>query len=133
MIRTAGVAEQVTLVLGDLLRGFAPGTLDAVAANLPYVPDGDIEGLEPEVRDHEPRLALAGGPDGLAPLRRLAPMARRVLAPGGELAVEIGAGQQVGARKILDGAGFVGIDAVPDLSGIPRVLAAKGPEKRSVY
>ena len=124
-VRRVGLSERVTLVRGDLLSGFASETLDFVVANLPYIPDTEFEGLEPEVRDHEPRLALAGGPDGLAPLRRLAPMAARTLAPGGRLAVEIGFGQQDSARKILAEAGLVGIAAAPDPAGIPRVLQAE--------
>ena len=95
-----------------------------MVANLPYIPDAEIERLEPEVRDHEPRDALAGGPDGLDPLRRLAPMAARAVRPGGHVLVEIGAGQQGAATGILLDAGFDPVECIPDLQGIPRVLAA---------
>ena len=120
--RETGLA--VRIAASDLLTAFGGGTLDAVVANLPYIPDDEIARLEPEVRDHEPRAALAGGPDGLDPLRRLAGMAARVLRPGGEILVEIGAGQQEPATAILEAAGFHPVGAYPDLAGIPRVLAA---------
>src|SRR5213076_483369 len=78
---------------------------DLVAANPPYVTDGELGGLAPEVRDHEPRVALAAGPDGLAALGRLMAEAPRVLAPGGWLVVEVGAGQAAAVRRLADEAG----------------------------
>ena len=86
-VRETGFGERVRVVGGDLLTAVGSRALDAVAANLPYIPDGEIAGLDPEVRDHEPRSALAGGPDGLDPLRRLASGAARALREGGELFV----------------------------------------------
>ena len=70
-----------------------------MVANPPYIPTGEIEALAPEVRDHEPRLALDGGPDGLAAYRRLAPEILRVLKPGGVFAVEIGHDQGQAVRR----------------------------------
>ena len=131
-IRRCGLGPRVRLVDGDLLADFDPGTLDGVVANLPYVPDAEIDTLEPEVRDHEPRSALAGGPDGLDPLRRLAPMAATVLRPGGVLLIELGAGQAEEAGRLLRKAGFGGLETRADLAGIPRVLtgfAPKAPER----
>ena len=129
-IRRYNLGSRVRLVRGDLLADFDPGTLDGVVANLPYIPDAEIAALEPEVRDHEPRDALAGGPDGLDPLRRLAPMAARALRPGGHVLVEIGAGQRGAATGILMDAGFDPVESIPDLQGIPRVLAASLPPSR---
>ena len=126
-VKRSELESRVRLVAGDLLTPLASGSLDGVVANLPYVPDAGIDGLEPEVRDHEPRDALAGGPDGLDPLRRLAPMAARAVRPGGRVLVEIGAGQQGAATRILADAGFRPVESIPDLQGIPRVLAASLP------
>lgn len=121
-IRRCHLGSRIRLVGGDLLADFGPQTLDGVVANLPYIPDAEIETLEPEVRDHEPRAALSGGPDGLDPLRRLGPMAATALRPGGALAIELGAGQAEAAGRILRRAGFRGLETRSDLAGIPRVL-----------
>lgn len=126
--RATGLAGRVRIVASDLLTACRSGSLDIVAANLPYIPDGEIAGLEPEVRDHEPHSALAGGPDGLDPLRRLAGAAARVLRGGGGLFVEIGAGQAASAALLLEAAGFGAVEARADLAGIPRVLSASGTE-----
>lgn len=123
-IRRCNLGSRVRLVRGDLLTDFEPGTLDGVVANLPYIPDAEIDTLEPEVRDHEPRAALAGGPDGLDPLRRLGPLAAMVLRPGGSLLIELGAGQAEEAGRILRRAGFGDLETRADLAGIPRVLLA---------
>lgn len=121
-VRRCNLGSRVRLVGGDLLADFGPGTLGGAVANLPYIPDADIAALEPEVRDHEPRTALAGGPDGLEPLRRLGSMAATVLRPGGALLIELGAGQAEAAGRILRGVGFSGLETRADLAGIPRVL-----------
>ena len=121
-IRRCNLESRVRLVGGDLLADFEPATLDGVVANLPYIPDAEIETLEPEIRDYEPRAALAGGPDGLDPLRRLGPMAARVLRPGGTLLIELGAGQAEEAKGVLGRAGFGDLETRADLAGIPRVL-----------
>ena len=126
-VRRTNLESRVRLVAGDLLTPLASRSLDGVVANLPYIPDREIGGLEPEVRDHEPRSALAGGPDGLDPLRRLGPMAARAVRPGGRVLVEIGAGQEDAATGILMDAGFRPVESLPDLKGIPRVLAASLP------
>lgn len=125
--RETGLAARVALVRGDLLEAARPGSFAVVAANLPYVPRAAIERLEPEVRVHEPRRALDGGADGLDPLRRLLPLAARALAPGGALFLEIGAGQREAASREIAAAGFRLFRTVPDLAGIPRVLAAAPP------
>ena len=128
-IRRCGLGSRVRLVAGDLLASLAPETLDGVVANPPYLPEGEIARLEPEVRDHEPRAALAGGPDGLDPLRRLAPMAARVLRRAGPLLVEIGAGQHEAAKTILRDAGFEAVTTRRDLAGIPRVVLGSRAER----
>ena len=95
---------------------------DAVAANLPYIPTGDLGGLQPEVR-FEPQLALDGGPDGLDLVRRLVDTSPEVLAPGGRLILEIGIGQADATRAVLARRGFVEIATRRDLAGIERVVA----------
>src|SRR5439155_346206 len=85
-VARANLARQapgVALVCGDLLAPFRTAAFDLVAANPPYVADAELGGLAPEVRDHEPPVALAAGPDGLAALGRLMAEAPRVLAAGG--------------------------------------------------
>ena len=129
--RENGLEEQVALVRGDLLTAARPGSFAIVAANLPYVPRAEIERLEPEVRDHEPRGALDGGEDGLDPLRRLLPLAARALVPEGALFVEIGAGQRAEASRTLAAAGWRDLRTIPDLAGTPRVLAATPPPPRT--
>lgn len=101
----------------------APEPYDGVVSNPPYIPTGDLEGLAPEVRDHEPRLALDGGPDGLMVLRELAAAGPRLLRPGGLLAVEVGAGQAPAVQALLQTAGHWETPTVShDLAGIERVV-----------
>jgi release factor glutamine methyltransferase len=102
------------------------GGWDLVVANPPYIASGEIAALAPEVRNHDPRLALDGGVDGLGSYRAIAADADRLLAPGGYLCCEIGAGQANAVAALLRAAGL----ATPwparnDLAGIPRVLAAQ--------
>ena len=117
-------APRVTLVCADLVSAFRPRAFDLVVANLPYVTDAELPTLEPEVRDHEPRLALAGGADGLAVVRRLVAAAPEALAPGGWLVMESGCGQAPGVRAALAAAGrFAEPIVVRDGDGIERVTA----------
>ncbi len=113
----------ITFVEGDLdapIAAHAP--FDVIAANLPYVASGDIDGLEAEVRS-EPRLALDGGADGLALVRRLVAAAPGLLRSGGALAVEIGAGQAAATAELLAAAGFTDIRRRRDLGEIERVVS----------
>ena len=118
-------APRVKLVCADLVSGFRPRAFDLVVANLPYVADTELPTLAPEVRDHEPRLALSGGADGLAVIRRLVSAVPAVLAPAGWLVVECGRGQAAGVREALaPGGRFAEPVAVRDGDGIERVMAA---------
>jgi len=113
----------ITFVEGDLdapLAALAP--FDVIAANLPYVASGDIDGLPPEVRV-EPRLALDGGADGLELVRRLVAAAPELLRAGGSLALEIGAGQAAATADLLSAAGFTDIRRRRDLGEIERVVS----------
>lgn len=107
----------------DLLEGSPSGEFHAIAANLPYVPSADIEGLMPEVRDHEPRLALDGGADGFDLIRRLVDTAAQRLVEGGGLFLEVGVGQAPATAKLLEDAGFGEVGWREDYSGIPRIVA----------
>jgi release factor glutamine methyltransferase len=101
------------------------GPFDLILANPPYVRSGDIAGLEPEVRDYEPRLALDGGSDGLDGYRAIATAASSLLAPGGRLLVELGIGQEAAVRALFTKAGLTVDAARKDLAGIPRALSAR--------
>ena len=122
-----GVADRVDFRLGDLLAPLAGLRPDLIVSNPPYIPTKDIAGLDPGVRDHEPTLALDGGPDGLRVIERLAEQALSLLAPGGRLLVEIGAGQEEGARRVLTRAGFTVESVRKDGGGHPRVVRAGRP------
>lgn len=118
------LTRRMRFLESDLLRA-APAVerFDAVLANLPYVPDGDRSTLHPEVREWEPARALFAGEDGLDLYRRLVPQAKERLVPGGVLLIEIGAGQQKGAEALFRG--WRGVQTLPDLQGIPRVVVAR--------
>ena len=96
--------------LGDLyaaLPATLRGRVDVLLANVPYVPTGEIALMPPEARDHEPRVALDGGDDGLAVLRRVADGAAAWLAPGGHLLSEIGDRQAQAATAAFGHAGLM--------------------------
>ncbi len=98
------------------------GGFDLVVSNPPYIAHDEIASLPPEVRDYDPTVALDGGDDGLVAYRAIAGEAKRLLAPGGRLFVELGLGQEEAVRTLFTNAGLtVGI-ARKDLAGIPRVL-----------
>jgi release factor glutamine methyltransferase len=120
----------VELLAGDLdapLPGELAGRVDVLCANVPYVPSGAIPTLPRDVRDHEPRLALDGGPDGLDVLRRVAARAAHWLAPGGFLLCEIGEDQGQAAAALLAGAGLAEIAVLPDMAGGDRVVEGRLP------
>jgi release factor glutamine methyltransferase len=117
----------VTFLFGDLdapLAAHGPFTL--VAANLPYIPTGDLAGLAPEVKV-EPALALDGGPDGLAIVRRLVTAAPGLLASGGALVMEIGDGQAAATAALLRAAGLTDVQTKRDLGGVERVVSGVKP------
>jgi release factor glutamine methyltransferase len=115
------VAQRVLNVRCDLLSAIA-GPVNFVVANLPYIRSGDFEGLEPEVRDFEPRPALDGGADGLRVIRRLSVELVHYLDKGGFAALEVGAGQAAEVANLLRQGGLRRIETVPDYSGIHRVV-----------
>ena len=124
--RVLGVGGRLNIARSDLLSAFAPGDhFQAVVCNPPYIPSSEIEQLDAEVRDFEPRQALDGGPDGLDFYRRLAVSAGSVLAPDGVLLLEVGDGQASEVTRILEESGdFTAAGVRPDLGGIQRVVLA---------
>jgi len=120
------LTDRVSTHLGDLLEPIARIGLrpDAVVANPPYIPSKEIDALEPEIREWEPRGALDGGADGLDCYRRLVPDAAAVLPGGGFVALEVGAGQARRVGCIAQGAGLSGVEMARDLAGIERVVIA---------
>lgn len=115
----------VQFVEGDLLTAFADSSIDIVVSNPPYVPLTDLPGMQREVRDWEPHLALFAGTSGLAIYERLIPEAWRVLKPGGLLALELGFGLAGEVTAIAQG--WKNLEVRPDLAGIPRVLVCEKP------
>lgn len=100
---------------------------DVITANPPYIPTGVIQTLAPEVRDHEPRLALDGAADGLAYYRRIAAEAGNHLCAGGAVYLEIGYDQGEAVSGLLRGAGFGQVRVDKDLAGNDRVVSAVWP------
>ncbi len=117
-----GLERRTALLRSDWTAGLAEASFDLVVANPPYIPTADIDTLEPEVRNHDPRLALDGGPDGLDAYRLLAPEIVRVLRPGGMFAVEIGFGQAADVTALFQAAGAEALAVHNDLATRPRVV-----------
>jgi release factor glutamine methyltransferase len=122
-----GVAERVRFVRSDLLAAAGETRFDIVVSNPPYIASEDIGALQAEVRDHEPRLALDGGRDGLHLYRRLVVEARRPLKPGGWLCVEVGQGQAGDVAQLMRMAGYCDMQTYLDFAGIERVVCAQKP------
>jgi release factor glutamine methyltransferase len=119
------VSDRVTFRHGDMLDGVS-GPLDAIVANPPYVVDRAGPALQPEVRDHEPAVALFGGSDGLGLVSRLVIDAPRRLRPGGLLVFEFGMGQDVEVEQFLDASPDLEREDVRrDLEGIARTAVAR--------
>jgi release factor glutamine methyltransferase len=119
------LAGRVALLRGDWTAGLDGDRFDLVVSNPPYIASHVIETLEPEVRDHEPRLALEGGVDGLDHYRLLAPEILRVLKPGGRFAVEIGYDQKEAVEALFKEAGAVFVRTIRDLGDRDRVVAGE--------
>ncbi len=120
-----GLDQRIRLLSGQLLEPLNT-TADIIAANLPYVPTAVWERLPPEVREHEPREALDGGPDGLRLIERLLRQAPRYLKARGALFVEIGDEQGESASALVrEALPAARIEVEPDLSGLDRVLVVR--------
>jgi release factor glutamine methyltransferase len=125
-MRALDLAGRVTVVAADLFAGLRDIRADLIVSNPPYLPSALMPELPPEVRIHEPRLALDGGSDGLAVIRRIATAARPYLRPSGALVVETAGGDQTSAAAtLLRAAGWDQVAVRGDLVGIERFVAGR--------
>ena len=115
---------RVTCVQADALQkpDAALWDFDVIACNPPYIPTGDLAGLDVSVRDYEPRSALDGGADGLDFYRAIAAQWGSALRLGGSLLFEVGIIQAMDVAALLEGSGFEDIQSTQDTQGIPRVV-----------
>jgi release factor glutamine methyltransferase len=118
------LSARVSFVACDLASAIASASMDLIVSNPPYVPLGDKAGLQREVRDWEPHAALFAGPTGIEIYERLVRDAERVLVAGGWLVLELGFGLLDRVTALFP-CGWQSLESVPDLAGIPRVLAAR--------
>lgn len=98
------------------------GEFQCIVSNPPYIPSGDIAGLDVSVKDYEPHLALDGGADGLDFYRSISQKWKEALVPGGRLYFEVGIGQADSVLRIMRAQGFGDIQVVKDLRDVPRVV-----------
>lgn len=132
-IHRNSLSGQVVSLKMDALSDPPPrlGDFDCLVCNPPYIPSGDIAGLDVSVRDYEPHLALDGGTDGLDFYRSVCRRWRDVLHTGSRLAFEVGIGQADDVLRLMRGEGFGELEILPDPAGIPRVVT--GLRYREVY
>jgi release factor glutamine methyltransferase len=114
----------VDFVQCDLMSAIAGRSIDLIVSNPPYVPLSEREGLQREVRDHEPEAALFAGPTGFEIYERLVAEAERVLRPGGRMIMELGYNSRDRVLAMF-GSRWQDVRVTPDLAGIPRALAAR--------
>jgi release factor glutamine methyltransferase len=119
--RTLG--GEIGFLACDLGAALTSGQFAMIVCNPPYVPEKDREGLQREIRDFEPDIAVFGGEDGLALYRRLIPEANRLLLPGGWLIMELAYNAAEGVNAMLEG--WLEIEVKQDLAGLPRVISAR--------
>lgn len=123
-----GVVWNIDFKPSDLLAAVpSEPRFDLITANPPYIPDDEVPTLSADIKNFEPHTALCGGSDGLALVRRLVKAAPGWLAPGGVLAMEIGAGQSERVAKGLGAYGFVDVQRERDYGGIERVVSGRWP------
>lgn len=115
----------VEFLQGSFFEPVAGRRFDLIVSNPPYITSADLLALQPEVRDHEPILALDGGPDGLTAYRAIVSQAATHLEPNGWLLLEVGAGQAADVAALLAQAGFGGIITATDPGGIERVVGGR--------
>jgi release factor glutamine methyltransferase len=124
--RHHGVLDNIQFCRSDRFDALPDGLrFNLIVSNPPYVPTAEIATLAPEVKDHDPRGALDGGPDGLTFYRSLAEEAGRFLEPGGKFMMEFGDGQAAEIRGIFAAQRWVVQEVKPDYTGRPRILIAR--------
>ncbi|MHA1151606.1 MAG: peptide chain release factor N(5)-glutamine methyltransferase [Alphaproteobacteria bacterium] len=121
--RKLGLSHRARFTVGDWGAGLDE-SWQLIVSNPPYITEGEIAALAPEVARYDPRLALTAGSDGLDAYRKLLPRAARLLEEGGMLALEVGCGQQEAVTALLAATGFIPLGRYRDLAGIERCLLA---------
>lgn len=116
------VSERITLRISNCFHGLEPTSFDLVVSNPPYVSSNVLSGLQREVRDHEPLVALSPGEDGLSVIRRLVTESPTFLTPNGHLIMEIGFDQGEKVRNLIDEDVWRLVKIRPDLQQIPRIV-----------
>ena len=120
-----GLRERVMFAESDGCGEFDPASVDLLISNPPYIASAEVDRLAPHIRNHEPRLALDGGGDGLDVIRSLVLDALMVLKPDGELFFEIAEGQGGALRDLLEGHGFTDVRILKDYAGLERFATAR--------
>lgn len=124
-----GLAGRAELVRGGWDHDFGECRFDLILSNPPYIPSEDIPNLSPEVRNHDPILALDGGADGLDAYRAIVREMKNLLAPGGRGFFEVGVFQSGDVARLVEDAGFLVTGVTPDLAGISRVVGFASGDK----
>ena len=120
----AKLEKECTFIHGDLFE-YIEGRFDVIISNPPYIATKEIEALEPEVREHEPMMALDGKEDGLYFYRKIVSASVEHLNPEGWLMFEIGYNQGEELRKMMKAAGYCEVQVIKDLAGLDRVVIGK--------
>jgi release factor glutamine methyltransferase len=121
-----GVLEHIDFVLGNSLSSLSKEmAFDLIAANPPYIPSSEIDSLQPEVRNYDPRAALDGGPDGLSFFRHLAGEAGGFLKPHGRILLEFGDGQEKAVADLFGNENWIVERVLADYTHEPRILIAR--------
>lgn len=119
------VSDRLTLLRSDVFDVLTDRQFDMIVSNPPYVPRGDFESLQPEVRDFEPQIALTDGSNGLSIIEKIVSGAPRFLRPGGGLLMEIGFGQSEAVQDVFDRQIWHQVEFLDDLQSIPRIVHAR--------
>ena len=117
-----GIADRAEFVVSDCFDSLDRREFDLIVSNPPYVSAGVVEGLQREVRDHEPLIALSPGPDGLSIIRRLVQESPKFLKQNGHLIMEIGFDQGEAVQRLIDASVWELLEVRPDLQCIPRIV-----------
>ena len=119
------VADRVEFVVSDCFDALDPRQFDLIVSNPPYVSANVLPGLQREVRDHEPLIALSPGPDGLSVIRRLIREAPAFLNQNGHLMMEIGFDQGEAVQQLIDASVWQSLEIRSDLQRIPRIVVLR--------